>query len=170
MTKPGLNLTADDRDTDEAVNVAPELIENTMNNGLDPAYLSKYIDAEFLDTTPDALTLTMEQLEMERKEKVDVFDMDDTPAPTDKEREALKLNPREYQYELYQRALKSNIIAVLHTGSGKTLIAVMLIKQMARQEKNDRLVRHKVRLIGIGSMMRQPELIVVCVCVYYRRK
>jgi hypothetical protein len=152
MTKHGLNLTADDRDTDEAVNVAPEPIENTMNDDLDPAYLSKYIDAEFLDTTPDALTLTMEQMEMERKEKVDMFDIDDTPAPSDKEREAMKLNPREYQFELYQRALKNNIIAVLHTGSGKTLIAVMLIKQMALQEKHDRLVRHKVRLIGVRSI------------------
>lgn len=153
MTKEDLNLTADDMDTAEAVNVAPELIENTMNNGLDPAYLSKYIDAEFLDTTPDALALSLEQLELERKEKVDLYGMEDTPALSDKEREALHLNPREYQFELFQRALKNNIIAVLHTGSGKTLIAVMLIKQMALQEKRDRLVRLKVRLVGVGNMM-----------------
>ncbi|EMC91542.1 hypothetical protein BAUCODRAFT_570103 [Baudoinia panamericana UAMH 10762] len=37
-------------------------------------------------------------------------------------------NPREYQWELFQRAQKSNTIAVLDTGSGKTLIAVLLLK------------------------------------------
>ncbi len=35
---------------------------------------------------------------------------------------------REYQQELYERAKDENIIAVLDTGMGKTLIAVMLIR------------------------------------------
>ena len=37
---------------------------------------------------------------------------------------------REYQQELYERAKDENIIAVLDTGMGKTLIAVMLIRDV----------------------------------------
>jgi endoribonuclease Dicer len=43
-------------------------------------------------------------------------------------------NPREYQLELFERAKKENTIAVLDTGSGKTLIAVLLIRWMIDQE------------------------------------
>ena len=40
--------------------------------------------------------------------------------------------PRHYQYELMQKAKKENIIAFLETGSGKTFIAVLLIKELAK--------------------------------------
>ncbi|KAJ5674560.1 dicer-like protein 1 [Penicillium maclennaniae] len=48
------------------------------------------------------------------------------------------LDPREYQIELFERAKKKNIIAVLDTGSGKTLIAVLLLKHVLNQELIDR--------------------------------
>lgn len=47
-------------------------------------------------------------------------------------------SPREYQLELYERAIKENIIAVLDTGSGKTLIAVLLLKHILEQELDNR--------------------------------
>jgi endoribonuclease Dicer len=43
-------------------------------------------------------------------------------------------NPREYQLELYERAKKENTIAVLDTGSGKTLIAVLLLRHIIDEE------------------------------------
>lgn len=43
-------------------------------------------------------------------------------------------NPREYQLELFERAKKENTVAVLDTGSGKTLIAVLLIRWVLDQE------------------------------------
>ncbi len=43
-------------------------------------------------------------------------------------------NPREYQLELYERAKKENTIAVLETGSGKTLIAVLLLRHIIDEE------------------------------------
>ena len=47
-------------------------------------------------------------------------------------------NPREYQMELFDRAKKENIIAVLPTGSGKTLIAVLLLQHVIDNELEDR--------------------------------
>lgn len=47
-------------------------------------------------------------------------------------------NPREYQMELFDRAKKENIIAVLPTGSGKTLIAVLLLQHIIDKELEDR--------------------------------
>ncbi|KAG2416478.1 hypothetical protein HFD88_007693 [Aspergillus terreus] len=48
------------------------------------------------------------------------------------------LNPREYQIELFERAKVQNTIAVLDTGSGKTLIAVLLLKHVIQTELIDR--------------------------------
>ena len=41
---------------------------------------------------------------------------------------------REYQQELFERARDENIIAVLDTGTGKTLIAAMLIRHTLEQD------------------------------------
>ncbi|KAH8889878.1 dicer-like protein 1 [Thozetella sp. PMI_491] len=45
---------------------------------------------------------------------------------------------REYQVELYERAKHQNTIAVLDTGSGKTLIAALLLRWIIEQELEDR--------------------------------
>ncbi|EXJ84715.1 hypothetical protein A1O3_05385 [Capronia epimyces CBS 606.96] len=45
---------------------------------------------------------------------------------------------REYQQELFERAKEENTIAVLDTGSGKTLIAALLIRHFLQQELIDR--------------------------------
>ncbi|EOD48230.1 putative dicer-like protein 1 protein [Neofusicoccum parvum UCRNP2] len=47
-------------------------------------------------------------------------------------------DPREYQLELFERAKDENVIAVLDTGSGKTLIAVLLLKHTIDKELEDR--------------------------------
>ncbi|KAM0283091.1 hypothetical protein ACHAQH_002694 [Verticillium albo-atrum] len=57
-----------------------------------------------------------------------------------RENESRKIieNPREYQIELFERAKRKNIIAVLPTGSGKTLIAALLMRHTLEQEIADR--------------------------------
>lgn len=55
-------------------------------------------------------------------------------------------DPRDYQVELFEKAKKQNIIAVLDTGSGKTLIAVLLLRHVLDQELEDRLIGKKPRI------------------------
>ncbi|KAJ4390605.1 Dicer-like protein 1 [Gnomoniopsis smithogilvyi] len=45
---------------------------------------------------------------------------------------------RDYQLELFERAKNENTIAILDTGSGKTLIAVLLLEHTINQELEDR--------------------------------
>ncbi|KAL8788944.1 MAG: hypothetical protein Q9195_007060 [Heterodermia aff. obscurata] len=47
-------------------------------------------------------------------------------------------DPREYQVELFEKAKQQNTIAVLDTGSGKTLIAVLLLRYMLDKELENR--------------------------------
>src|SRR5690349_15739544 len=62
---------------------------------------------------------------------------DQVPVPSQKTTyegyESLIDKARDYQQELYDRAKEENIIAVLDTGSGKTLIAALLIKYFLEQ-------------------------------------
>ena len=51
-----------------------------------------------------------------------------------------KLIPRQYQEEIFLKAQQKNVIAVLDTGSGKTLICAMLIKWISAQEKSQKKV------------------------------
>ncbi|CAO3607529.1 unnamed protein product [Mucor fragilis] len=125
-----------------------EPVPNTMND-IDPAILAKYLDPEFVDAKPDEKTKEMEQLELEAKERMDIdFDLDDDLEQEleDEQLKAARLQPREYQYELFTKALEENVIAVLDTGSGKTLISIMLIKQMVLQERQERLTRRETKL------------------------
>ncbi|UKZ82737.1 hypothetical protein TrVFT333_010533 [Trichoderma virens FT-333] len=47
-------------------------------------------------------------------------------------------SPREYQVELYERAREENTIVVLDTGSGKTLIAALLMRHVLQTELENR--------------------------------
>lgn len=55
-------------------------------------------------------------------------------------------DPRDYQTELFERAKKENVIAVLDTGSGKTLIAALLMRHVAWQELEDRVKGKRPRM------------------------
>ncbi|KAF3767855.1 dicer-like endonuclease [Cryphonectria parasitica EP155] len=52
--------------------------------------------------------------------------------------EKIITSPRDYQMELFERAKQQNTIAVLDTGSGKTLIAALLLDHTVNQELEDR--------------------------------
>ncbi|OLN97312.1 Dicer-like protein 1 [Colletotrichum chlorophyti] len=56
----------------------------------------------------------------------------------EKENQRIIQSPREYQMELFERAKQKNIIAVLETGSGKTLIAALLLRHILEKEIENR--------------------------------
>ncbi|PLB47276.1 ATP-dependent helicase dcl1 [Aspergillus steynii IBT 23096] len=64
------------------------------------------------------------------------------------------LDPREYQVELFERAKSQNTIAVLDTGSGKTLIAVLLLKHIIHNELIDRAAGkpHRISFFLVDSV------------------
>ena len=55
-------------------------------------------------------------------------------------------NPRDYQLELFERAKAENTIAVLDTGSGKTLIAVLLLRHVIDEELERQAAGHLHRI------------------------
>ncbi|WEW60952.1 Dicer-like protein 1 [Emydomyces testavorans] len=68
-------------------------------------------------------------------------------------------DPREYQIELFEKAKKSNIIAVLDTGSGKTLIAVLLLKYILEQELIDRSAGEPHRVDSVTLVFQQAAVL-----------
>ncbi|CAG8741190.1 35674_t:CDS:2 [Gigaspora margarita] len=72
--------------------------------------------------------------------------MKDVEIPTLPEVARQDLIARSYQIELFEKAKKDNVIAVLDTGSGKTFIAVMLIKEVAAEERLLRMQRRETKL------------------------
>ncbi|KAI9847076.1 MAG: Dicer-like protein 1 [Sclerophora amabilis] len=69
-------------------------------------------------------------------------------------------DPREYQLELFERAKQRNTIAVLDTGSGKTLIAVLLLKHILDQELENR---------ALGNLPRISFFLVDCVTLVFQQ-
>lgn len=56
---------------------------------------------------------------------------------TEPEEEDSKLVARSYQTELLHKAIERNIIVCLGTGTGKTFISVLLIKELAHEIRKD---------------------------------
>ena len=73
-------------------------------------------------------------------------DIHTTRVMADQSHEAGALDPREYQVQLFEKAKAQNTIAVLDTGSGKTLVAVLLLKYIMEQELRDRAEGAKPRV------------------------
>ncbi|KAI9826040.1 MAG: Dicer-like protein 1 [Thelocarpon impressellum] len=69
-------------------------------------------------------------------------------------------DPREYQLELFERAKDQNVIAVLDTGSGKTLISVLLLKHTLDQELENR---------GLGKPLRTSFFLVDSVTLVFQQ-
>ncbi|KAF9212827.1 Dicer-like protein 1 [Podila verticillata] len=76
------------------------------------------------------------------------------PSTTLQGSEASPLIPRQYQLQIYERALNENTIVVMDTGSGKTLVAAMLIKEMRRREveANRALVNRKLSFFVVSNV------------------
>ncbi|GKT45594.1 dicer-like protein 1 [Colletotrichum spaethianum] len=74
--------------------------------------------------------------------------------------------PREYQIELFERAKHKNTIVVLDTGSGKTLIAALLLRHFLEKEIEDRATGQPKRiaffLVDKVSLVFQQHAVLDC--------
>ena len=109
------------------------------------------VGADSTSFSEDDLTcLTMEELQSLQKRKraihKEIQPLSVVKVSIQAERSRKRLEPRDYQMELYERARRENTIAVLGTGTGKTLIACLLIKDILVQERVNRVAGMKVYL------------------------
>ncbi|KAK2013126.1 RNase3 domain-containing protein [Colletotrichum eremochloae] len=74
--------------------------------------------------------------------------------------------PREYQIELFERAKSKNTIVVLDTGSGKTLIAALLLRHILEKEIEHRATGRPKRiaffLVDKVSLVFQQHAVLDC--------
>ncbi|KAG0338015.1 Dicer-like protein 1 [Podila humilis] len=61
------------------------------------------------------------------------------------------LIPRSYQVNLFNQALQENTIAVMDTGSGKTLVAAMLVQRRMQQERPELTLASQIHLLIIDE-------------------
>ncbi|CAK7231798.1 Dicer-like protein 1 [Sporothrix curviconia] len=103
-----------------------------------------------------------------RKVAIALCDEDKTSAALVREFESARIieSPRDYQIELFEKAKQKNIIAVLDTGSGKTLIAVLLLRHTIEQELEVRAkgLQHRVSffLIDKVALVFQQHAVLEC--------
>ncbi|CAK7565274.1 MAG: Dicer-like protein 1 [Sporothrix epigloea] len=95
-------------------------------------------------------------------------DEDRTSAAIVRDFESAKIieSPRDYQIELFEKAKQKNIIAVLDTGMGKTLIAALLLRHTINQELEDREkgLQHRVSvfLVDKVALVFQQHAVLEC--------
>jgi hypothetical protein len=114
----------------------------------------------------DLECLTMEELQALQKRKraihKEVQPLSVVKVSIQAERSRKRLEPRDYQLELYERARRENTIAVLGTGTGKTLIACLLIKDILIQERANRASGIKVTQKRCLLMDRRKSAFLLC--------
>ena len=102
-------------------------------------------------------------LQQQNDEQTTTQDFDNTfTSKTSESPKQIIEDPRDYQTELFERAKKENIIAVLDTGSGKTLIAALLMRYVAWQELEDRANGKRAKmsffLVNSVHLVRQQQI------------
>ncbi|KAM0263012.1 hypothetical protein ACHAQJ_001390 [Trichoderma viride] len=90
--------------------------------------------------------LEQNQREVNAASKVDLANRLDKISTSrlleDSAKQKIITSPREYQIDLYERARDENTIVVLDTGSGKTLIAALLLRNVLQLELQNRANGH----------------------------
>lgn len=123
-----------DGDTENAADIPDAQLSNAQRKQAQNAMFKEYIREKDNSKLQDRLQ------EVESSMLVN----DGNPASTASARRIID-QVRDYQSELFARAKAGNIIAVLDTGSGKTLVAALLIRETVCREMDDRASGHSPR-------------------------
>ncbi|KAK3318445.1 hypothetical protein B0H66DRAFT_557274 [Apodospora peruviana] len=112
--------------------------------------------------------LWVEQNQSRLSKRKLVLDQDDSVRRMiqDFETKRIITSPRDYQLELFEIAKNQNTIAVLDTGSGKTLIAALLLRWTIHNEIEDRSQGHPKRiaffLVDKVALVFQQHTVIDC--------
>lgn len=121
--------TDNDTDNDEhAADLPGSLLTNSQRKQAQNAVFENYLR----DKDESQLRQSMQRAEMT------IHSIDDINQPAAAQGRKIIDRVRDYQSELFARAKAGNIIAVLDTGSGKTLIAALLLRETVSKEMDDR--------------------------------
>ncbi len=124
-------LIADDSDTDHdehATDVPDSMLDNSRRKQAQDAVFEDYVRKK--DET---------QLQQrEQRAEILIHQVDDMNQTAPAKDLRIIDRVRDYQSDLFARAKAGNIIAVLDTGSGKTLIAALLLRETVSKEMDDR--------------------------------
>ncbi|CAK7207002.1 Dicer-like protein 1 [Sporothrix eucalyptigena] len=172
-------VTANDRDTgdeeaDDATDAEDdvtdddEVIPVVVSPGVQALNHSQKKRADY-DAFDSWLTKNRDNITKATKKATEALcDEDKTSAALVREFESAKIieSPRDYQIELFEKAKQKNIIAVLDTGSGKTLIAALLLRHIIEQELEDREkgLQHRVSffLVDKVALVFQQHAVLEC--------
>ena len=114
----GINLPSDEAESEESENNDSEIEDVDIQAGV-----------TFSERKPGRAVGVQNLQNGSAREEEQLFPRDTEFEETEDEK-LRRLQARPYQEELLQKAIKGNTIVYLGTGSGKTFIAVMLIKEM----------------------------------------
>ncbi|KAH7134611.1 hypothetical protein B0J13DRAFT_450366 [Dactylonectria estremocensis] len=123
--------------------------DNPYRLTVNPERPRKVTEKKRLDTAAFQLWITKNQHEVTKKATQAAKNITkQSVAYLVKESEDKKIiaSPREYQTEMFERAKTKNTIVVLDTGSGKTLIAALLLRYTLEQELEDRVIRMRKKV------------------------
>ncbi|KAF2671699.1 hypothetical protein BT63DRAFT_177682 [Microthyrium microscopicum] len=147
----GVGWYSDDEDSDLDANLLPP--EPPAKSAARTAVFSDWIASE------------IETLSKERV-KGQTEDLQSIEALLSRQDNVKITDPRDYQLELFERAKKENTIAVLDTGAGKTLIAVLLLRHVLDQEIEDRATgkarRYAFFLVNQTTLVFQQHSVLKC--------
>lgn len=124
-------LIADDSDTDDDEHVADvpgPLLTSSQRKQLQNAVFEDYVREKDESQLQERL----------QGEENPMHSVDDINLLASANGRRIINRVRDYQSELFARAKAGNIIAVLDTGSGKTLIAALLLRETVSKEMDDR--------------------------------
>jgi hypothetical protein len=124
-----------DDDADKAANIPDSLLSNAQRKQAQNAMFKEYVREKDDSQLQDRLR--------EVEGSMEAVD-DANPSSAASARRIID-QVRDYQSELFARAKAGNIIAVLDTGSGKTLVAALLIRETVCKELDDRASGHSPR-------------------------
>jgi len=123
---------------DEQISAQPAALIGTSRKRQQQAAFSSWFTKQAKDIAHDGLTKVMKTQDEETLSVKAIM--------ARQESDIIIASPRDYQMELFERAKHENTIAVLDTGSGKTLIAVLLLRHIIDQELEHRAASKSKRI------------------------